>query len=107
MRAETAMASSSTPGQLPSATAALVEHTSGPPLGGPPGHRPQRRFEEASAAEVIIPLASVSAKTDGLIRHFLAIGDGTPRGGDQPAIWKRFRTYEGVCDFSLAIALIP
>jgi hypothetical protein len=96
MRAETAMASSSTPGQLPSATAALVEHTSGPPLGGPPGHRPQRRFEEASAAEVIIPLASVSAKTDGLIRHFLAIGDGTPRGGDHPAIWKRFRTYEGV-----------
>ena len=96
MRAETAMSSLSTPGQLPSATAAFVEHTSGPPLGGPPGHRPQRRFEEASAAEVIIPLASVSAKTDGLIRHFLAIGDGTPRGGDQPAIWKRFRTYEGI-----------
>jgi hypothetical protein len=96
MRAETAMASSSTPGQLPSATAALVEHTSGPPLGGPPGHRPQRGFEEVSVAEVIILLASVSAKTDGLIRHFLAIGDGTPRGGDQPAIWKRFITYEGV-----------
>ena len=96
MRAETAMASSSTPGQLPSATAALVEHTSGPPLGGPPGHRPQRGFEDVSVAEVIILLASVSAKTDGLIRHFVAMGDGTPRDGDQPAIWKRFITYESV-----------
>ena len=96
MKAEAAVASSSTPGQLPSATAALVEHTSGPPLGGPPGRRPRKRFEEVSVAEVIIWLASVSGKTDGLIRHFVAMGDGTPRGREQPAIRKQWTIYASV-----------
>jgi hypothetical protein len=49
-----------------------------------------------SVAEVIILLASVSGKTDGLIRHFVAMGDGTPGGREQPAIRKQWTIYTGV-----------
>jgi hypothetical protein len=96
MKARATVASPSTPGQLPPATAALIEHTSGPPPGRPAGAPSRGRFEEVSVAEVIAGLASVSGKTDGLIRHFVAMGDRTPRGREQPAIRKE----PAICDWS-------
>jgi hypothetical protein len=44
----------------------------------------------------MIWLASVSGKTDGLIRHFVAMEDGTPGGGEQPAIRKQWTICTGV-----------